>query len=150
MHKVVERVMQTFGLMKPMSDEETEQTRKELLDFLSKRSGTDERKAAVESLIFLKNLKTWVRSSSGLKSMYEPLPVLLENAFQIAWEYLEGTGNLGDAQKASRFLSDTIEQMIRQGTRNKLILANKAINQYRSTNCDIVSIQEKRLGACRT
>jgi hypothetical protein len=58
MNKVIERVMQTFGFMKPMDAEETEQTREVLLDFLSKRPGTDERSATVESLTFLKNLKT--------------------------------------------------------------------------------------------
>jgi hypothetical protein len=58
MNKVIERVMQTFGLMKPMDAEETEQTREALLEFLSKRPGTDERSAAVEGVRFLKNLKT--------------------------------------------------------------------------------------------
>jgi hypothetical protein len=32
---------------------------------------------------------------------------LLEDSFQIAWEYLERTGELGDGAAASRFLSDT-------------------------------------------
>jgi hypothetical protein len=41
------------------------------------------------------------------------LSQLLEDSFQIAWEYLERTGELGDAAAASRFLSDTIEIMIR-------------------------------------
>jgi hypothetical protein len=58
MNKVIERVMQTVGLMKTMDEEETEQTREALLDFLSKRPGTDERSAAVEGVKFLKNLKT--------------------------------------------------------------------------------------------
>jgi len=58
MNKVIEWVMQTFGLMKTMDPDETEQTREVLLDFLSKRPGTDERSAAVEGLTFLKNLKT--------------------------------------------------------------------------------------------
>jgi hypothetical protein len=58
MNKVIERVMQTFGLMETMDEEETEQTREVLLDFLSKRPGTDERSAAVEGIKFLKNLKT--------------------------------------------------------------------------------------------
>jgi hypothetical protein len=58
MNKVIERVMQTFGLMRTMDENETEQTREVLLDFLSKRPGTDERAAAVEGLTFLKNLKT--------------------------------------------------------------------------------------------
>jgi hypothetical protein len=45
-------------MMKPLSEQESEQTREVLLDFLSKRPGTDEHKAAVEGLTFLKNLKT--------------------------------------------------------------------------------------------
>jgi hypothetical protein len=43
------------------------------------------------------------------------LSQLLEDSFQIAWEYLERTGELGDANTASRFLSDAIEIMIRRG-----------------------------------
>lgn len=35
---------------------------------------------------------------------------LLEESFQIAWECLERTGELGDGVIASRFLSDTIEK----------------------------------------
>jgi hypothetical protein len=43
---------------------------------------------------------------------------LLEQSFQIAWEYLERTGELGDAALASRFLGDTSENMIRRGQRS--------------------------------
>jgi hypothetical protein len=59
------------------------------------------------------------------------LSQLLEDSFQIAWEYLERTGELGDAAAASRFLSDTIEIMIRRGQRNRLALSNRAISAYR-------------------
>jgi len=31
-----------------------------------------------------------------LPSMNEPLPILVENSIQIAWDYLERTGELGD------------------------------------------------------
>ena len=55
---------------------------------------------------------------------------LLEESFQIAWEYLERTGELGDAALASRFLSDTIEAMIRRGQRSRLALSNRAISAY--------------------
>src|SRR5450755_4227364 len=48
------------------------------------------------------------------------LSQLLEDDFQIGWEYLERTDELGDAAAASRFLSDTIEIMIRRGQRNRL------------------------------
>jgi hypothetical protein len=37
---------------------------------------------------------------------------------------------LGDANTASRFLSDTIEIMIRRGQRNRLALSNRAISAY--------------------
>jgi hypothetical protein len=58
------------------------------------------------------------------------LSQLLEDSFQIAWEYLERMGELGDAAAASRFLSDTIEAMIRRGQRNRLALSNRAISAY--------------------
>jgi hypothetical protein len=58
------------------------------------------------------------------------LSQLLEESFQIAWEYLERTGELGDGAAASRFLSDAIETMIRQGQRGTLALSNRAIAAY--------------------
>jgi hypothetical protein len=58
------------------------------------------------------------------------LSQLLEESFQIAWEYLERTGELGDAAAASRYLSDTIEIMIRKGERSRLMLSNRAIGAY--------------------
>jgi hypothetical protein len=58
MQEVVDKVMQTFGMMKSMSEEEMESAREVLLDFLSKRPDTDEHKATVDSLTFLRNFKT--------------------------------------------------------------------------------------------
>ena len=58
------------------------------------------------------------------------LSQLLEESFQIAWEYLERTGELGDGATASRFLSDVIETMIRRGQRSRLALSNRAISAY--------------------
>jgi hypothetical protein len=55
---------------------------------------------------------------------------LLEESFQIAWEYLERTGELGDGATASRFLSDAIETMIGQGQRSRLALCSRAISAY--------------------
>ena len=63
--------------------------------------------------------------------MSEPLPVLIEKAIQIAWDYLERTGELGEPEIASRFLLDTIEIMVRQGERRRLFLSNKAIDAYK-------------------
>jgi hypothetical protein len=64
--------------------------------------------------------------------MSESLPILMENSVQIAWDYLERTGEIEDAVAASRFLSDDIESMIRRGERRRLLLSNKAITAYRS------------------
>ena len=35
--------------------------------------------------------------------MTEPVPLLMENSIQIAWDYLEATGELGDPELAARF-----------------------------------------------
>jgi hypothetical protein len=62
--------------------------------------------------------------------MYEPLPILVENSFQIAWDYLKRTGELGNREVASRVLLDALEIMIGRGERRKLLLSNKAIDAY--------------------
>ena len=62
--------------------------------------------------------------------MTEPLPLLMQSSIEIAWDYLQRTGELGDAAVASRFLIDTIELMVRRGERRRLMLANKAITAY--------------------
>ena len=54
--------------------------------------------------------------------MHEPLPILMENSIRIAWDYLERTGDLGDPEVASRFLLETVEQMVRKGERRRLLL----------------------------
>ena len=63
--------------------------------------------------------------------MTEPLPLLMENSIQIAWDYLEGTGELGDPEVAARFLTDAVEIMIKRGETRKLMLANRAIDAYK-------------------
>jgi hypothetical protein len=62
--------------------------------------------------------------------MSEPLPLLMENSIQIAWDYLEATGDLGDGHVAALFLMDFVEVMIRSGERRKLLLSNRAIDAY--------------------
>jgi hypothetical protein len=62
--------------------------------------------------------------------MTEPMPLLIESSVEIAWDYLTRTGELGDAMVAGRFLSETIELMVRRGERRQLMLANKAIAAY--------------------
>ena len=53
MGKIIERILQAFGQRK-----EPEGTDEVLLDFLSKKPGTEERAAAVEEVDFLKDLRT--------------------------------------------------------------------------------------------
>ena len=63
--------------------------------------------------------------------MPEPLPILMEKSLQIAWDYLERSGELGEPETASRFLLDSVESMVRHGERRQLILSNRAIDAYR-------------------
>jgi CubicO group peptidase (beta-lactamase class C family) len=62
--------------------------------------------------------------------MSENLPHLMESAVQIAWDYLEQTGQIDDGAFTSRFLMNTIEDMIRKGERRRLLLSNRAIIAY--------------------
>jgi hypothetical protein len=63
--------------------------------------------------------------------MTELLPILIEDSVQIAWDFLERTGELEDAAVASRFLVNDIELMVRRGERRRLLLSNRAIDDYR-------------------
>jgi len=68
--------------------------------------------------------------------MDEPIPILMESSMMIAWDYLERTGELGDPDVASRVLLDSIEGLIRNGERRKLMLSNKAISAYKRYRVD--------------
>lgn len=63
--------------------------------------------------------------------MSEPIPWLIENAIQIAWHYLESTGEITDSAEASKFLLRTVDEMVLKGEHRKLMLANRAIESYR-------------------
>jgi hypothetical protein len=62
--------------------------------------------------------------------MSETMQSTFANSFQIAWDYLEGTGELGNPDRAAQHLLDTIEVMIRYGERRRLVLSNRAIASY--------------------
>jgi hypothetical protein len=62
--------------------------------------------------------------------MNEPISIVIESSLEIAWEYLERTGELGDAEVASRELLRSIETMVFCGERRRLMLANRAIVEY--------------------
>lgn len=56
---------------------------------------------------------------------------ILEDAFRIAFDYLNGTGTLGEPEAATRFLLDNIAAGMKQGECRKLLLSNRAIDAYR-------------------
>lgn len=62
--------------------------------------------------------------------MNEPIPVLIESSIEIAWNYLDRAGELGDAAVASRVLLHSIETMVFRGERRRLMLSNRAIIEY--------------------
>jgi hypothetical protein len=63
--------------------------------------------------------------------MSEPVPNLMEKSIQIAWDYLDRSGELGEPEIAARVLLDTVEDMIRNGERRPLMLSNRAIDAYK-------------------
>jgi hypothetical protein len=73
-----------------------------------------------------------------------PLSQTLEEAVNIAWVYLQRTGELEDGSAAAVFLTNAIDSMMRRGQRNRMFLANKAIIKYRTfmDNSNIVPIRE--------
>lgn len=64
--------------------------------------------------------------------MTEPLPILVENAVQIAWDVLERSGEIDHAGDASRFLLRTVADLVTKGERRRLMLVNRAIDAYRN------------------
>ena len=65
--------------------------------------------------------------------MSEPLPILVENSLQIAWDFLEGTGEIADLQETAEFLLRNINSQVLRGERRTLMLSNRAIDAYRQT-----------------
>jgi hypothetical protein len=63
--------------------------------------------------------------------MSEPLPTLVEHSLQIAWDFLERSGEISDSGEASRFLLTTINDLVLRGERRKLLVSNRAIDAYR-------------------
>jgi hypothetical protein len=56
---------------------------------------------------------------------------ILEDSFRIAFDYLEGAGELGEREAATRFLLDNIANAMTRGEWRKLLLSNRAIDAYR-------------------
>jgi hypothetical protein len=60
-----------------------------------------------------------------------PLPVLIEDVVQVAWNVLERSGDIADPHDASWFLVKTVAELARKGERRRLLLINRAIDAYR-------------------
>ncbi|MCP3390158.1 hypothetical protein NLM27_15370 [Bradyrhizobium sp. CCGB12] len=56
----------------------------------------------------------------------------VESAFFIAWSFLEKSGELGPPDESANVILDAIEAQLRRGERRQLMLANKAIDAYRT------------------
>jgi hypothetical protein len=63
--------------------------------------------------------------------MSASIPILIESSIEVAWDYLVGTGELGDPTVAGGVLLGSIERMVFRGERRRLMLANIAIIEYR-------------------
>ena len=62
--------------------------------------------------------------------MSHTLQYTIAESFQIAWDYLDAIGELGNPETAAGHLLDTIETMVRRGERRPLLLSNTAISAY--------------------
>ena len=63
--------------------------------------------------------------------MTEPLPALVENSLEVAWNYLDGLGEISDPQKTAEFLLRSIQSQILRGETRALMLSNRAIDAHR-------------------
>jgi hypothetical protein len=69
----------------------------------------------------------------GLQQVYSPpSPNLRDESFQIAWAYLQGSGQIREGQEyaARLFIRDTLLSAAYEGVRHKLVMANRAITAY--------------------
>ena len=68
----------------------------------------------------------------------------LEESFDIAWSFLEKSGELRGAAESANIILDPIEQQWRAGERRKLMLANRAISSYRARVAQIPAVTPER------
>ena len=63
--------------------------------------------------------------------MTEPLPALLENSLQIAWDFLDASGEIEDPQQTAEVLLGAIKTLLLSGENRRLMLSNRAIDAFR-------------------
>jgi len=59
------------------------------------------------------------------------LPIPLEESLQIAWDFLEASGDIDDPQQTAEHLLSTIRRLMLRGESRTLALSNRAIDAYR-------------------
>ena len=59
--------------------------------------------------------------------MTEPLPLIIESSLQIAWDFLEGSGEITDPRQTAEILLGSIKTQILKGENRTLMLSNRAI-----------------------
>ncbi|QAU50025.1 hypothetical protein [Bradyrhizobium guangzhouense] len=69
----------------------------------------------------------------------------LEESFDIAWSFLEKSGELRGAAESADIILDSIEQQLRKGERRKLMLANRAISNYRAQVAEMPAVRPRIL-----
>jgi hypothetical protein len=68
----------------------------------------------------------------------------LEDSFDIAWTFLERSGELRGADESADIILDSIEQQLLTGERRSLMLANRAIAAYRAQAASIPAVTSGR------
>lgn len=71
--------------------------------------------------------------------MTEPLPALVENSLQIAWDFLGGVGEIANPHETAEFLLRSIQSQMLKGEIRPLALSNRAIDAYRQQPVRLVS-----------
>jgi len=69
----------------------------------------------------------------SLQQAYAPTsPNVYDDALQIAWAYLQGSGQIrkGHEHAARMFIRDALLAALYEGIHNKLVMANRAITAY--------------------
>ena len=60
----------------------------------------------------------------------EPLHIIIENSLQIAWDFLEATGEIEDPQQTAEILLGAIKTLVLRREHRRLMLSNRAIEAF--------------------
>ena len=70
---------------------------------------------------------------------------VIEDSFNIAWGFLERSGELREAEASTNFLVRFIEDQIRSGERRPMMIGNRAIAAYRAKAFPTATVREGRV-----